>query len=103
MTKVPLESKYLNPSALIISQTPTIIKTVLGSCISVCLHDKKNHIGGMNHFMLPYWNGRGLATPKFGNIAMKKLVENMLNKGTRIEDLIAKVFSDQKYFCKNAW
>ncbi len=46
----------------------------------------------MNHYMLPYWNGVGLPSPKFGNIAIKKLVEEMLNRGSNKSDLIAKVF-----------
>jgi chemotaxis protein CheD len=42
--------------------------------------------------MLPYWNGEGLPSPKYGNIAIKKLVEAMLNNGSKNSDLIAKVF-----------
>ncbi|NLW67888.1 MAG: chemoreceptor glutamine deamidase CheD, partial [Bacteriovoracaceae bacterium] len=33
--------------------TQDIIATVLGSCISVCIKDKKTGLAGMNHFMLP--------------------------------------------------
>ena len=29
------------------------ITTVLGSCVSTCLWDPVERIGGMNHFMLP--------------------------------------------------
>lgn len=46
----------------------------------------------MNHYMLPYWNGVGLPSPKFGNIAIKKLIEEMIYKGSNQRDLIAKVF-----------
>jgi chemotaxis protein CheD len=46
----------------------------------------------MNHFMLPQWNGIGLATPKYGNIAIERLIENMISFGSRKENLIAKVF-----------
>ncbi|MDD2898938.1 MAG: chemotaxis protein CheD, partial [Desulfuromonadaceae bacterium] len=42
--------------------------------------------------MLPYWNGEGLATPKYGNIAMDKLLGKMLSIGCRRENLVAKVF-----------
>lgn len=42
--------------------------------------------------MLPLWNGEGLATPKFGNIAMDKLLGKMLSIGCRCENLVAKVF-----------
>jgi chemotaxis protein CheD len=42
--------------------------------------------------MLPQWNGVGLATPKYGNIAIDRLLENMISLGSRKEHLIAKVF-----------
>jgi len=37
----------------------------------------------MNHFMLPLWNGEGLATPKYGTIAMEKLLEQVLAIGCK--------------------
>lgn len=42
--------------------------------------------------MLPYWNGKGLASPKFGNVAIDKLIDVMLQKGSKKGNLIAKVF-----------
>ncbi|MBN1951953.1 MAG: chemotaxis protein CheD [Bacteroidales bacterium] len=68
------------------------IHTILGSCIAVCLYDKVKKAGGMNHFMLPYWNGTGLATPKYGNIAIERLLDGMLRIGCKQENLVAKVF-----------
>ena len=35
------------------SKEPAIIYTLLGSCVAVCLYDRKNRIGGMNHILLP--------------------------------------------------
>ena len=29
------------------------ITTVLGSCVSACIRDRRLGVGGMNHFMLP--------------------------------------------------
>lgn len=46
----------------------------------------------MNHIMLPLWNGEGLATPKYGNIAMEKLLGKVLSIGCHREHLVAKVF-----------
>lgn len=46
----------------------------------------------MNHYMLPFWNGSGLASPRYGNIAMEQLIVKMLNLNSRKEHLIAKVF-----------
>jgi len=46
----------------------------------------------MNHYMLPFWNGQGLASPKYGNIATEKLVQKMVQFGSNHRNLIAKVF-----------
>lgn len=83
---------FLYPSSLFVSKDPYLVKTILGSCVAVCIWDKRLKFGGINHYMLPNWNGNDLASPKYGNIAIDKLVEKMLFNGSRIEDLQAKVF-----------
>ncbi len=83
---------YLNPGALIASDKPLIVNTILGSCVGVVLYDPILKIGGINHYMLPLWNGEGLASPKYGNIAIEKLLEKMLQFGSNKHNLIAKVF-----------
>lgn len=83
---------FLLPGAIKFSSKPMEVTTLLGSCVAVCLWDKKLHQGGINHYMMPNWNGSGLASPKFGNIAIEKLVNSMFYLGSRREDLVAKVF-----------
>lgn len=83
---------FLLPGAIKCSRDPIEITTLLGSCVAVCIWDKKQQIGGINHFMMPYWNGSGLASPKYGNIAIEKLIENMINIGSNPSDMVAKVF-----------
>ena len=83
---------FLLPGALSAKDGDYIITTVLGSCISVCMWDRTMKRGGMNHFKLPLWNGDGLPSPKFGNIAIEKLIENLLDIGCQQRNLIAKVF-----------
>jgi chemotaxis protein CheD len=87
-----IKTHYLYPSALFASKEAHIVDTILGSCVAVCLFDNKLEIGGINHFMLPLWNGTGLASPKYGNVATEKLIKNMLANGSQVENLIAKVF-----------
>ena len=87
-----ISTVYLYPATLVAEKTQQIIHTILGSCVSVCLFDPVQKIGGINHYMLPYWNGDGLASPKFGNIAIIRLTEKMINLGSKKERLIAKVF-----------
>lgn len=83
---------FLYPAALYVSQSPILVNTILGSCVSVCLYDTTLKIGGINHFMLPLWNGQGLASPKYGNIAIEKLLDKMLSLGCKQGSLKAKVF-----------
>ncbi len=83
---------FLYPSSLFASKEPYMVKTILGSCVAICLWDKRLKIGGINHYMLPSWNGNDLASPKYGNIALDKLIERLQSMGSRVEDLQAKIF-----------
>jgi chemotaxis protein CheD len=83
---------FLLPGTLFAKDGDYVITTVLGSCIAVCLWDPVLRKGGMNHYKLPLWNGDGLPSPKFGNIATNKLLELMLGMGCRKENIKAKVF-----------
>lgn len=83
---------YLLPGNLFAHAHEQTVITVLGSCVSVCLCDTRRGIGGINHFMLPFWNGEGLASPRFGNIAVMKLLEKMVSLGADRHHLQAKVF-----------
>ena len=83
---------FLFPGTIFADPRSYQISTILGSCVAVCLWDSVMRMGGINHYMLPLWNGEGLATPKFGNIAIEKLLAKMLAMGCKREQLIAKVF-----------
>lgn len=87
-----LSTHFLYPAALFASKSPHRVSTILGSCVAVCLYDPQLNIGGINHFMLPFWNGQGLASPKYGNIAIERLLEKMLSLGCQKKNLKAKVF-----------
>ena len=87
-----LVKKFIHVGEFYIGVRPTEVSTILGSCVAVCLYDKVEMIGGMNHFLVPLWNGNGLQSPKYGNIAIHRLVEGMLNVGCKIYNLEAKVF-----------
>jgi chemotaxis protein CheD len=87
-----IKTKYIYPAGLTVEQEPHMLTTLLGSCVSVCLWDTIWKFGGMNHFLLPLWNGQGLASPKFGNIAIEVLIEKMGKLGCQNKNLVAKVF-----------
>ncbi len=77
---------------IVVSDEPARLETVLGSCVSVCLWDEKEKIGGMNHFMLPEMT-RSTDKPTYcGSESIKILLNNMLMKGAVISHLKAKLF-----------
>lgn len=91
-TIVDLPGRYLFPAEIFVTSEAMILSTVLGSCVAVCLWDTRQAIGGMNHYLLPLWNGDGLASPKYGNIAIRQLLEKVTAKGGERKNLQAKIF-----------
>ena len=83
---------YLHPGQLTASAQPTVVTTILGSCVAVCLWDEETAVGGMNHFLLPHLASNGAASPRFGNVAMEQLLRRVLAHGAHPEGLRAKLF-----------
>ncbi len=83
---------FLLTNTIYASMEEVIVKTILGSCVAVCLWDETKNIGGINHYLMPLWNGEGLETPKYGNVAIEKLINKMEYLGCKKENIIAKVF-----------
>jgi len=86
----------IQPGEYYVTKKDEVIATVLGSCISVCLRDNDNRIGGMNHFMLPgdfraeevFSSNSG----RYGMYAMELLIGDLLKLGGGKTNLSAKVF-----------
>lgn len=83
---------YLHAGQIFTTSEATQVTTILGSCVAVCLWDRNLEIGGINHFLLPDWAGRGRASPRFGNVSIASLIEQMVANGCRLEDFEAKIF-----------
>jgi chemotaxis protein CheD len=79
---------FLEPGGLCCTHKPAVIRTVLGSCVAVCLVDRHNRAAGMNHFVLP----TGQASLRYGDIAIEQLIIKMVRLGCGLNDLRAKVF-----------
>jgi chemotaxis protein CheD len=87
-----LPRKFIHVGEIYVAQEPFEIVTVLGSCVGVCIYDKFKMVGGMNHYLLPLWNGNGLESPKYGNVAIPKLIEQMERAGCLKRNMEAKIF-----------
>lgn len=86
------ENYFLKPGYILVPRIPTVISTVLGSCVAVCLYDRTRKTGGMNHFQLPSIGKLDEATARYGNVSTLALIGMMLEDGSKIKNLEAQLF-----------
>jgi chemotaxis protein CheD len=85
-------SHFLHAGQVFVSAEGKSIVLILGSCVGVCIWDAVNAIGGATHYLLPSWDGTGVASPRYGNVAISILVQRLLEAGANRGQLRAKVF-----------
>lgn len=89
----PAKNNYFLQSGFIFfPEKATDISTVLGSCVAVCIFDKKRQKGGMNHFQFPFIYEPRKATARYGNVATLALINMLLHDGSEIKHLEAQIF-----------
>jgi len=94
----------LLPGDYFVATEGELISTVLGSCVSACIRDRRLCFGGMNHFMLPIdesegnsaWGSSASSSTRFGNVAMERLINEMLKLGANRTDLEVKLVGGGK-------
>lgn len=86
------EEYFLKPGYIYIPRVPTLISAVIGSCVAVCLWDRKQEYGGMSLFLYPYTYDSSQATARFGNVAIKTLMRLFLEEGSKKTSLEAQIF-----------
>ena len=91
-------SVYLYPGELVATSDPSVISTVLGSCVSVCLLDQVTRSGGANHFLLPHLTRGDGSSCRFGRTAMEMLFSRMLSLGCQKRNLTARLFGGASQF-----
>jgi chemotaxis protein CheD len=84
---------HLEPGFVYVSAKGAVIRTVVGSCVAVCLWDSRLMVGGMNHFIYPVTGRHDPRTTSYGNVALHVLVKMMHSEfGSRKVDLQAQMF-----------
>jgi chemotaxis protein CheD len=89
------EAAKILPGEYYCTDKDMVIVTVLGSCVAACIRDTVRGIGGMNHFMLPDSGGDDSvvsASMRYGVYAMEVLINQLLKRGARRQNLEAKIF-----------
>jgi len=85
-----------------VAESPSILQSIgIGSCIVVCIYDRKNKIGGLAHIMSPKSRMESSIKPmRFANTAIKMMLESMRNLGADTEHLTAKLIGGASMFPK---
>ena len=71
----------------------TTFKTILGSCVAVCLKDYKNKVAGINHYFYPQMREGSILEPgKYGNKSIPLLLNEMISMGAELGYIQAKLY-----------
>jgi chemotaxis protein CheD len=96
---VPVRKEiYLHPGQSYVTGQAELISMILGSCVGVCLFDPHHQIAGATHFMLASWDGTGKASPRYGDVAINDLLEQLELRGATLKDLQASLFGGSSMF-----
>lgn len=60
-----------------VARSPTSLRTLLGSCVAIILHDRAARIGGMAHIVLPDSRGREDGLGKYVDTAVPALLGDL--------------------------
>jgi chemotaxis protein CheD len=84
-----------------VGQAPLRMMTMaLGSCLGIVLFDASTRIGALAHVMHP-WRARvrnNANRAKFVDTAIPLIVERMVERGARRENIVAKLFGGARMF-----
>src|SRR6266478_6227323 len=83
---------FLHAGQVFVSAEGASVVLILGSCVAVCIWDPANGIGGATHYLLPTWDGKGLQSPRYGDVAVSVLLQKLLEAGANRGQLRARLF-----------
>lgn len=72
---------FLAPGELTVHTRPANVKTILGSCVAVCVCDPVARVGGVNHFLLARPGSDDYADTRYGCVATPRLIECVCQAG----------------------
>ena len=86
--------KTIHPGELYISRKPSKISTLLGSCVTVTVFNRRHRFGGMNHFMIPRQHDSSSDEKdyRFGDLSTRALFDKILRIDSDRDQLEVKLF-----------
>ena len=89
----------LRPGELHIARKPTLISTILGSCVAVCIYDPRTGNGAMCHGIMPSRRNDREICFRFVDCAVHHMIMRMVDKKVKnSRKLQAKIFGGANVF-----
>lgn len=88
---------FLHPGELYFGKTPTIISTLLGSCVAVTLWHPREKIGGMCHVVLPE-SPEGKCEMRYGDCAVAEFVKEAKKYHTSTHEYEVRLYGGSDMF-----
>lgn len=94
---------FMKPGQIMVSSEPSLVTTLLGSCVAVTMFNARLRLGGICHAQLPTCGDppaeEGQKRPgKFVDSAINTMLERLLVKGALRAELEVKVFGGSDMF-----
>jgi len=95
---------YLKPGEIYIAREPAVVQTVLGSCVSVTIHDRSSGTGIISHSLLPACVEKSICRRvcteehKYVECSIRSMIENFDLMKRRRSNIEVKVFGGSDMF-----
>jgi two-component system, chemotaxis family, protein-glutamate methylesterase/glutaminase len=83
---------FIYPGHLLATAEPSLIRTILGSCVGVALWDETTGIGGLCHYLLPSTQDGPGNSGRYGEYAIRELLTQCLDLGANRSSTYAKIY-----------
>ncbi|MCX7678002.1 MAG: chemotaxis protein CheD [Spirochaetes bacterium] len=80
-----------------VATKPAVLRTILGSCVGICIYDRMKKVGGLAHILLPNWVKDGVKE-KYADTAIPLLINQLLKMGCTREFMSAKIAGGASMF-----
>ena len=81
-----------------IAKSPDVLRTILGSCVGICLFDPESKVIGLSHIMLAEKNTIEGNPMKYADTAIPLLIDAMVNAGAVRNKITAKIVGGATMF-----
>ncbi len=87
-----LPTVYLKPGELYVGDKPTLVITILGSCVSVVLFNRRTSVGAICHALLPSGVCAREESFRYVDCSVRHMLKELGRRGVNLGEIEAKLF-----------